>query len=589
MAVCAATAGAGIVWAHAGPAPGDTWKVARSAHFEIYTQTDSDAVGPAIAWFEQLWAFFEQTGLPSKDPPQPMRVIVFSSRREFDSYMPRTGADAYYIGTEARNYIVLPGLGAAEFITGAHEYTHARLHASGWKLPPWLSEGLADFFSTVHISERESDLGGDLPMRMDVLRHNRRMEIYELLAAPSPSGRPRDHSTALFYAQSWALTEMLALSDRYRSKFWELVNKLGSGAGSVEGLQEVYSKTPSQVEDDLRKWIDGGRLQPLRLPGVANRRVAITTESISAVQGDLLFADLAAAAGELNRARGRYEELLREAPSTPEAWAALGTIALREGDRWQARSNWERAIAHGLKDAGICYRYAELEEEAGADANELRQVLQRAVEIEPGFEDARYKLALLESNAGNYEAALVQLQAMHGVSGARAYGYWMATAYALEELGRCGEAKQAAEKALESTNSDDERARARQLAYMCETDLTVQLARDEKGQLRVMTTRVPHGEINWNPFIEPGDRMQRVEGRLAEIRCDGGKATGIVVSLETGALQISIPDPSQVEMRNAPAEFTCGPQAGARVSVDYATAAKADAAAAGIARGIEFQ
>jgi len=564
------------------------WRVTRSTHFEIYTQADDGQAHVAAARFERLWTFFEQSGLSSNNAA-PVRVIAFRSRGEFDSYKPRAGAAAFYAGTERRDYLVLPGLQSARFVAAAHEYTHARIHASGLKLPPWLSEGLADFFSTVRISERESDLGGELPARIDVLRHNRWMPISELLASPGPSAQLQLSGTALFYAQSWALTEMLALSEGYQSKFWELVNRLSAGSASAGELQRTYSKPLSQIEEDLRRWVEGGRYKQLRLPGVSSGPISTTSQAISTQQADLLLADLCEATGELDRAKKLYEDLLREAPSNAEAWAALGAIALREGKAVEARSDWGRAVADGLKDARVCYRYAQLEDEAGASAEELRPLLLRAVELDPGFDDARYKLALLESNAGRFEAALVQLQAMRRATGARAYGYWMASAYALEELGRREEGKRAAAKALENASSPDERVRGAQLSYLCDTDLGVQFARDAKGQLQMETVRVPHGATNRNPFIEAGDRMMRVEGRLIEIRCESGKATGITVSTPEGALKISITDPAQVAMRNAPAEFNCGPQAGPTVIVDYAASPKPDATAAGAARGIEFR
>lgn len=573
----------------ASASPEPTWTIARSDHFEIYTQADSETVRSAITWFEQLWTFFEQSGLEWKQP-RPVRVIGFRSRREFDSYRIPAAADAYYIGTVTRDYIVMPGLGTAEFVTAAHEYTHARLHASGLRLPSWLSEGLADFFSTVHISERESEVGGELPMRIDVLRHNAWMPLAQLFAAaPTASGQPRRQSVASFYAQSWALTEMLALSDGYRPRFRELVNKVGSGMTSAEGLRSVYSKSLDQVEADLRKWVNGDRFKPVRLPGVTSGSTAVAMATASRLEAELMLADLALAAGELDRAEGLYGELVRESPENGEAWAALGTIALHKGKALLARQDWRRAMDDGVADAQLCYRYAELEDKAGADADEMRRVLQRVVELEPGFDDARYKLALLENNTGRYQEALTQLKAMHEVIGARAYGYWTAVAYALEELGRRDEAKRAAAKAMESAGTPDEREHARQLAYMAATDLGVQFTRDAKGQLQMMTTRVPHGASDWNPFVEPGDQMRRVEGRLLEIRCDGAKATGLAIATANGTLQVAIADPTQVEMRNAPAEFTCGPQTGTTVMVDYAVSTKAGAQVAGVARGLEFR
>jgi hypothetical protein len=74
--------------------------------------------------------------------------------------------------------------------------------------------------------------------------------------------------------------------------------------------------------------------------------------------------------------------------------------------------------------------------------------------------------------------------------------------------------------------------------------------------------------------------MRRVEGTLREIQC-GATGLRIGVAAPEGPLTLLIPDPSRVQMRNAPAEFTCGPQAPRRVTVEYA--------APDVVRGIEFR
>ena len=100
----------------------------------------------------------------------------------------------------------------------------------------------------------------------------------------------------------------------------------------------------------------------------------------------------------------------------------------------------------------------------------------------------------------------------------------------------------------------------------------------------MVTTRVPRRTADWNPFIEPGDQVRRVEGVLREIDCSG-EATRIVVETPDARLALTIVDPTRVQMRNAPAEFTCGVQPGSPVKVVYA----AKGAAEGAVRGIEFR
>jgi tetratricopeptide (TPR) repeat protein len=294
------------------------------------------------------------------------------------------------------------------------------------------------------------------------------------------------------------------------------------------------------------------------------------------------------AEGQLRRAESLYTAVEQQSPGDPNTLAALGTIALREDEESKAIDYWREAIDDGITDADVCYRYAVLAEKAGLPPTGIQHALERAVLLRPGFDDARYKLALLKSNAGDFSAAVNQLRAIRNVLPARAFSYWSALSYASMELGDRTVAKQAAQEAGKCAHTESERLRANQLAYMADTDLTVQFVHDADGRPRLVETRVPHGTSDWNPFVEPTDRIQQAEGQLQEIICSSGKLTGILVDTAKGRLTLAVPDPQHVLMRNGPAEFTCGPQQPKPIKVQY-TSAYANANTEGIVRGIAFR
>jgi hypothetical protein len=120
---------------------------------------------------------------------------------------------------------------------------------------------------------------------------------------------------------------------------------------------------------------------------------------------------------------------------------------------------------------------------------------------------------------------------------------------------------------------------------MAQTDLAVQLSHDSSGREQMVTTRVPH-ESDWNPFIEAGDDIRRVQGTVKEIDC-GDKVTRFVVEAGGARLRLAVEDPSRVRMRNAPAEFVCGPQEAAHVLVEYAVSTKKGTD--GVVRGMDFE
>ena len=300
------------------------------------------------------------------------------------------------------------------------------------------------------------------------------------------------------------------------------------------------------------------------------------------------MAEILLAAGDLDRARTRYSDLARETPQDAAVHAALGNIALRQGDNDRAREQWKLAIALGIQDATLCYQFAALGDRAGVPEAELRPALERAVQLKSDFDDARYQLALMEKNAGHYDAAIAHLRAMRTVAPSRAFNYWTAMADALLQLDRRDEARAASKKAMEHATTAVERARATQLEYFAVTDLDVQFTVGKNGRAELSTTRVPHATADWNPFIEPGDKIRHVDGALREIECSGA-VTRFVVDTSEGPVTLAIPDPGHVQMRNAPAEFTCGPQKSTKVSVDYAISSAPGVKADGLVRGMQFK
>src|SRR5947209_4974703 len=208
---------AGLLWplaAAAGSSDGlfRGWAVARSPHFEVYSHSGPDRARAALGAFEQLRSLFAgQHVLPISAGPQnrpPIRVIEFSSKREYEQFAIRRTADAYYTGTADRDYIVTPPGSREAFTIAGHEYAHFLLHSRGLKLPSWLSEGLAEVFSTVTISRDGAELGGPIRSNIDVLSRDKWLKPEEVFAAgPSPSSTRA--ATAVFYAESWAVVDML--------------------------------------------------------------------------------------------------------------------------------------------------------------------------------------------------------------------------------------------------------------------------------------------------------------------------------------------------------------------------------------------
>ena len=571
------------------PAQAAEWILARSTYLEVYTDAGAENARAVSLWFERLRAFFQQqTGLQIT-PRSRLRVLYFRSAEEYETYRLRPNSDAYYASADGRDYIVLSGVAPSEkaipLRIGAHEYWHFVQHAYALLMPPWLNEGLAEFFSTVRLSEAGGHLGSEPAGHLRILRSRSWIPLATLLALADDSPLRRERNTSeVFYAESWALAHMLILSPAYSQGFRTVVERLASGMSGPEVLEGVYEKPLDDIARDLRGWIERGRYAPAALPAAPPDYVAIDVADVSAFSVHALLAGLMAGIGRHERAEAMYRALAAEAPNNASVAAALAIIGLENNDLEQARRQWTRALSQGLEEAETCYRFAKLAEDAGLPATDIRAALERAVALQPDFDNALFSLALLDNNAGDPSAAVEHLRAMRIIGPERQFHYWTSMSDALNELGRHAEAKAAADTARTLATTEEQRAYAVRLAYAAQTDLAVRFTRDAAGNLQLETTRAPHDASDWNPFIEPADRVRRVEARLREIEC-GGPATAFIVEADRGLLRLTIPDPTRVQMRNAPSEFTCGPQTAPEVLAVYAETGPA----AGLLRGLEFR
>ena len=228
-------------------------------------------------------------------------------------------------------------------------------------------------------------------------------------------------------------------------------------------------------------------------------------------------------------------------------------------------------------DATLCYEFAVLGDSAGLPDDELRPALERAIALKPDFDDARYHLALVEKNSGHFEAAVAQFRAMRTIAPARAYNYWIAMDTLIESDRQAGAHRLPKRRRARSPKRRD---RATQLAHIADTDLAVQFTMGKDGRVEIATTRVPHTTNDFNPFIEPSDKIRHAEGVLRQIDCSG-PVTKFVVDTAAGTVTLTIADPVMFRCETRP-EFTCGTQQATKVVVDYTEAE-------GIARGIQFK
>ena len=567
--------------AFAGAQP--AWVVVRDSRFEVYSRQSESAARHALRKLEWLRILAERQAGWSAPSDHRLRVIGFRSAEEYAAYRPQPLSDGYYAGLGNRGYIVLPGLGAEHDAALAHEYAHALVHTAGFSPPAWFNEGFAEVFSAMSTAPQ----AGDVPARLQMLGERPWLPLSQLVSLDADSPLLVNRGRAeMFYAQCWALTEMLLRAPGYAPRFASLVTAVGGGTADAGTLERIYGKSPEEISSDLHAWIGRLPADVAPRPPAPVAETAVEARPVNPFEMQLVLADLMLTSRQFDRAEAIFGQLARQAPGRPEPFGGLGVVAMSRANGDAARGWWKRALELGLGDGDICYRYAALLDAAGVTGAELRAALERTLALRPDLDDAHWRLAMLEENEGHDAASLAQLRAMKVIPPQRAHAYWRAVANAQLGLGRNEEAASAAAKAFELAQTPEEHALAAGIQYTARTHLDVQFHSDPSGRQEMVTTRVPNGVADWNPFIEPGDEIRRVSGALQQLDC---AADGIQITVETasGPLRLAVPDPRRVRILHGPADFTCGAQPAVAVTVDYA--AKPGAQGGGVVRGIEFR
>lgn len=217
-----------------------------------------------------------------ESPPERWSVMVFATRREWESYTRRQQPDlaAGYLRIRRGGYTigersVLYDIGRGSTLgVAVHEAWHqfcSRYFRR--RLPPTLEEGLASRFDHVRLVQGRVELvESPSPARLeavrDLLRENRAVPIRVLLSmhAGDVLGTSRGRVEA-FYAQSWALAEFLLRGDggRHAESLRRMFSDLASGPegdaswtpGQSVELFAGYFGDPDRLEPSFRRFLVG--------------------------------------------------------------------------------------------------------------------------------------------------------------------------------------------------------------------------------------------------------------------------------------------------------------------------------------------
>lgn len=450
----------------------EQWLEIRSAHFTVLTDAGEKDGRHIADQFERMrWLFQSLFPRANIDPAGPIIVVAAKNEKVFDTLEPaaylakgQIKLGGLYLHTPDKNYILLR-LDAEydhPYASVYHEYTHVQFESAAEWMPLWLNEGLAVFMQNTVIDDKDLRLGEPSPDEIFYLREHQLIPLDVLFKVDARSPYYHEEEKgSIFYAESWALTHYLMLTDREKhthmlQDYIELVRqKQDPVTAAVKAFGDLKS-----LQDTLEAYIHH---RDYRLMVVSSAAAPLDESSykvrpLTGLEADAARADILAYVGRGNDARALLEKVLKEDPDNVGANETMGLLAIQAQNREEALKWYGNAVKLNAQDYLAHYSFAVLSmSESDATRNDaIAKSLHTAIQLNPRFAPAYDSLALfyLRTHSHLDEAHMLNTQAVQLDPGNVAYR--MNTANVLFAMQRYSDAANVLEIAekLAKTPSD---------------------------------------------------------------------------------------------------------------------------------------
>ncbi|MGA3071281.1 MAG: tetratricopeptide repeat protein, partial [Terracidiphilus sp.] len=382
-------------------------------------------------------------------------VIAAKNQKSFQSLEPEAylakgqlHLGGLFLRTPDKNYVLLR-LDAEEehpFAAIYHEYTHLQFSDSLEWMPLWLNEGFAEFFQNTEISNKEVLLGEPSVDNILYLRQNRLLPLATLFKVDGNSPYYHEEQKgSVFYAESWALTHYLEVTDREKNtqRVHNYLKLVSMGEDPVAAAEKAFGDL-KQLQTALEDYIQEGRYMHFILSSAAAPldESSYKSRTLTQAEADAVRADFLVYIQRTQDARSLLDAVLKADPDNVQAHETMGYLAFRDKD-WEAARKWyERAVKLDSQSYVANYYFATMSMRSGSFTNnpEIEASLRTAIRLNAAFAPAYDQLAaLFAMRHDNLKEALrLNIQAVKLDPGN--LGYRMNAASVLMTMGRYDDA-----------------------------------------------------------------------------------------------------------------------------------------------------
>jgi len=481
---------------------GEGWVEVRSPNFVVLSDSSEKQARHVAGQFERMRSVFHTAFPKAKvDNGSPIIVIALKNKQDFQALEPEAylakgqlNLAGLFLRAPDKNYVLLrvDAQGEHPYATVYHEYTHFLLSGVGDWLPLWLNEGLAEFFQNTEIHEKDAQLGEPSSDDILYLRQNKLLPLKTLLAVDAKSPYYHEEQKgSIFYAESWALTHMLQMTDNidHTNHLGEYVDLVSKHVDAVTAGERVFGDL-GQLQKALQTYIQLPNFRYFRVDAATSAdESTYKTSAVPVSEANSVRADFLAYNDRGKDARALLDTVLRDDPKNELAHETMGYLELRAGNLEAARTWYEQAVQLDSQSYLAHYYYAAISIRSGAQTppEQIEASLRAAIKLNPKFAPAYDQLAVFYGMHHEKldEAHMLDLQAVALDPGN--LGYRLNTAATLQEADRYTDAihvLQASEglaKSPEETASVESRLKALQ-QYQAEREQVAGANKQAEGQ-----------------------------------------------------------------------------------------------------------
>jgi hypothetical protein len=258
------------------------WLEIHSTHYTVITDAGEKKGKEVALRFEQMRAVFATLLMKDRlNEPAPLTILAFKNDKDYYQTAPLQqgqpiSVPGFFVPGEDQNFIVLNVFEEEPWRAVAHDFAHLLLN---YNYPPaegWFDEGLAEYFSSIRIDNKQVQFGGDPELNpvfsTDLLQNQREAQnppksLTELLGAqvwisiPDLFTMKHDTSTyiegshhTLFYAQSWMVMHYLLHEKKLpeTGTYFDLVEN--QYVPVEEAIQRAYGMSVAQFDHAIKDY-----------------------------------------------------------------------------------------------------------------------------------------------------------------------------------------------------------------------------------------------------------------------------------------------------------------------------------------------